>query len=266
MTLVEVVLTLSISGLVLAPIMLLSLTATRQYGDTSERGDALARCQRTADRIADLLESATRASVVTVPAAPAWDDEISYDALTSVALTNGTVAVRGMRIRWRRDPADANDGADNDGDGLVDEGEVVVTHDVGLASQRETVLVRRVPELLDGEAANGSDDNGNGLADEAGFVVARVGNSVTLWLTAATAGRTGARELRLSTTQRTVRVRNWPCRDCAQQAVSERHAPAAPRSSRRSCSSSCSRSSPSRSRRARAPCTASGSPPSSGRS
>jgi hypothetical protein len=73
------------------------------------------------------------------------------------------------RIEWRPDPNDPTDGADNDGDGLVDEGEIVISRNFGSAGQQDTVIATSVPRLLLGELPNGADDNGNGLQDEAGL-------------------------------------------------------------------------------------------------
>jgi hypothetical protein len=88
------------------------------------------------------------------------------------------------RIEWRPDPNDPTDGADNDGDGLVDEGEIVISRNFGSAGQLDTVIATSVPRLLLGELANGADDNGNGLQDEAGLSFERLADgSVRVRLT-----------------------------------------------------------------------------------
>jgi hypothetical protein len=96
----------------------------------------------------------------------------------------GTTFSPVTRIEWRPDPNDPTDGADNDGDGLVDEGEIVISRNFGSAGQLDTVIATSVPRLLLGEAANGVDDNGNGLQDEAGFSFERLADgSVRVRLT-----------------------------------------------------------------------------------
>jgi hypothetical protein len=88
------------------------------------------------------------------------------------------------RIEWRPDPNDPNDGADNDGDGLTDEGEIVISLNFGSAGQLDTVIATGVPRLLLGEVQNGADDNGNGLQDEAGLSFERLADgSVRVRLT-----------------------------------------------------------------------------------
>lgn len=79
--------------------------------------------------------------------------------------------------------AEADNGIDDDGDGLVDEGVVALYRDWGGANEQRIVLVKNVSELQAGEAANGADDNGNGMTDEPGFAASVVGDVVTLSLT-----------------------------------------------------------------------------------
>ncbi len=72
-------------------------------------------------------------------------------------------------IEFQYDPRDPNDGLDNNGNGLVDEGRVVRRINPGQANEQVLVIVTGVSEFLQGEIANGIDDNGNGLIDEAGL-------------------------------------------------------------------------------------------------
>ena len=76
-----------------------------------------------------------------------------------------------------------DDGLDNNGNGLVDEGRVVLTENLGGADERDRILARRVRELLEGELDNGVDDNGNGLVDEKGFSFERMGESLVIRMT-----------------------------------------------------------------------------------
>lgn len=84
-----------------------------------------------------------------------------------------------------------DDGVDNNGDGLVDEGQIVLVRDLGLASERRVVICRNVAELAEGEVVNNLDDNGNGVRDEAGFNVQRVGDVLTVRVTLQAIGETG---------------------------------------------------------------------------
>lgn len=78
---------------------------------------------------------------------------------------------------------DPNDGKDNDGDGCVDEGLLVLRQDPGGPNDRTVVLARHVREYLEGEEPNGLDDNGNGLVDERGLCVSVSGGVYTIRLT-----------------------------------------------------------------------------------
>jgi prepilin-type N-terminal cleavage/methylation domain-containing protein len=111
------------------------------------------------------------------------------------------------RIAFEQDPNDADDGADNDGDGLVDEGRLVWIEAVGTASERRTVLTTDVSEMLEGEIdANGTDDNGNDLIDEPGFCLEFVGSHVVVRLTLEELDHLGNRIRRSAT--RSVTARN----------------------------------------------------------
>jgi hypothetical protein len=80
---------------------------------------------------------------------------------------------------------------DNDGDGAVDEGMVVLLLDAGLPTQETLVLARGVARYLDGEEANGVDDNGNGYVDEKGFLIEVHEQALRLHLTLVRTGREG---------------------------------------------------------------------------
>jgi len=113
------------------------------------------------------------------------------------------------RIALEADPTDPDNGGDDDGDGLVDEGRLVWIESVGAADERRQVLAIDVGELLEGEVgANGADDNGNGLVDEAGFSLELAGSSVVVRLTLEELDSIGNRIRRTAT--RSVTARNTP--------------------------------------------------------
>jgi len=86
------------------------------------------------------------------------------------------------RLAFEYEAGEIDDGIDNNGNGLVDEGLVVLTEDVGAPTERRRVLTRWVSELLQGEIDNGIDDNGNGLIDERGFTMVQSGETITILL------------------------------------------------------------------------------------
>jgi len=94
------------------------------------------------------------------------------------------VATTMTAIRFESDPADADDGVDNDTDGLVDEHQIVLVRNLGQADEVRSVILTNVAELLAGETANMADDNANGVIDETGFsIVADGTNTLRLRLT-----------------------------------------------------------------------------------
>jgi len=110
------------------------------------------------------------------------------------------------RIEWQQDPADPDDGIDNDSDGLVDEGRVVWTRNIGEANQSASVLAENVAAYLEGETPDGSDENGNGMSDERGFCLRRAGNEVNIYITIQ--GRDKKFGLLQATVVSSVRLRN----------------------------------------------------------
>jgi hypothetical protein len=86
-------------------------------------------------------------------------------------------------VRFDYEEGELDDGADNNGNGLVDEGCLFWTRDVGEPSEKTHVIARGVREYLEGEEPNLDDDNGNGLEDERGFCLERVGEALVIRLT-----------------------------------------------------------------------------------
>ena len=98
-----------------------------------------------------------------------------------------------------------DDGLDNNGNGLIDEGRLVLTENAGLTNDRR-VITRWVAELLEGELDDGLDNNGNGLVDEPGFLVERIGESLIVRVTLQKRDAEG--RLMTRTARTSVRLRN----------------------------------------------------------
>jgi hypothetical protein len=184
LALIEVVL-VSVMALVTLGSLFLASSANMhalQHGGT--RTDLQARASRLMDRVLRAVHEADRDSLAGLPMAPVPLNAFTYDEPQSVSALDGAVTVATMRIQLEYEPGDPNDGVDNDGDELVDEGRVVLIRDFGQPGEVRTVLCSGVRELLEGELPNGGDDNGNGLIDERGLCVtwdgARMAVRVTL--------------------------------------------------------------------------------------
>lgn len=87
------------------------------------------------------------------------------------------------RLSLELEPTELDNGLDDDGDGLVDERELILLVDESGAANR-TRLASGLRELAAGEVANGLDDDGDGLIDEPGFAVRREGNLLLVQLSA----------------------------------------------------------------------------------
>ncbi len=111
-----------------------------------------------------------------------------------------------VRIARVAAPEDLNNGQDDDCDDVVDEGNSMLTRDVGSAGQAAFLLCTRVCELAQDELAHGHDDNGNGLADEAGFSIQRIGNMPTIRLSVEEPGQGG--ETGVATVSTSITLRN----------------------------------------------------------
>jgi len=121
--------------------------------------------------------------------------------------TAGKVPLFGpvQRLALELEPSELDNGLDDDADGLVDEGLVTWTTDLGGPSPRRAVLATGVGELLEGELANGADDNGNGLTDEPGLVFDADGERLILRLTLQ---RTNDGRVSVRTSETSILLRN----------------------------------------------------------
>ncbi len=160
------------------------------------------RANESLNRIAETLLPAG-AATLSPAAAPLGSSFLDFQVpatVTSAGIGWGNAA----RLERQADPADPDDGIDNNGDGRVDEGILVLRRDIGLVSEQSTVLATGVARFLEGEVVNNADDNGNGLDDEAGLVFERTAaGSVIIRLTLEHTQRN-------ATFRRTVEATVWP--------------------------------------------------------
>ncbi len=173
-TLLEILIALTILGLLLSSVGLLANGSKNAFSRGTTVSAMELRTGLTSDVIqrelslaltgslSPEIQSGQRVTELTYVRAVGWEGE-----------TTITTAPRTLRIEF--DTAEANNGADDDGDGLIDEGILVLIEDVGLPTERRRVLARGLAEYAEGEIFNGVDDNGDGLADESGFAIERMG-------------------------------------------------------------------------------------------
>lgn len=205
-TLVELSISVTVLALVGGSIGAIVLSGRHAYDQGMRVSSIEMQARRTLDRVATEFTGAVRTSLTTNPTAPLGASTLQFRQCEG---SGGGVVLTSppMRIAWRSDPRDANDGVDNDNDGLIDEGEVVLTRDVGAVDETEAVLVRNVAEYLEGETPNLGDDNGNGLNDERGLsFVMDADGTMTIRLTLAALDPDNRVVLR--TTETSVHLRN----------------------------------------------------------
>jgi len=180
-TLVEVIVAAAILVLMMTGLGLITNTSQSAYRSTMLVASADVRARRALTRIASELSSVGGSVIAPDPTSVFGTDTIQYQRATGVV--GGAVAWSPTaQLGFEYAPGEANDGVDNDGDGVIDNGVVVLTLNLGMANQQRVVLCNGVSELADGEVLNGVDDNGNGVADESGLSIQRVGDVMIIRL------------------------------------------------------------------------------------
>jgi hypothetical protein len=204
-SLIELCIALTLLIIVLGLPALLLDTSSRAFSTGSRSSEVDLAARRALDTIAERLSGSGAADIVgLLPGQPS--SSIVFRAATGYA-GNAIVWGNDERIELQVEPGEVIDGADNDGDGLIDEQRVLWTRDLGLPSERTQVLCTRVRRSLEGEIpGNAKDDNGNGFVDEAGLMITIDGESIGLALTVERRDAFGTAILH--TARRTVALRN----------------------------------------------------------
>ncbi len=167
-TLVEVVLVAALFSAVLGSVIAVLRSSTRacQVGSTTGHLEAIV--NRTLDRIAERLQASSHTTITPSLASPFSSPQIDFQR--TIGYAAGVVTWSPTeRIGFAYRPGEIDNGVDDDGDGIADDGRVVWTQDVGLATQTSTPWAEGVTEYLQGEIQNNLDDNRNGLIDERGL-------------------------------------------------------------------------------------------------
>ena len=82
---------------------------------------------RCLERISRTIEFADESLLASAPPGPLGKDDVTFQ--TPASFEGGVVQWTGQRIFAELEPGEIDDGADNDGDGLVDERRVVLVQD-----------------------------------------------------------------------------------------------------------------------------------------
>lgn len=204
-TLVEVAVSSVLFAVILLATMGATLSAQHEFDDAQARERVTNRTQRAIETVRDAFVDAGLTGMTPLPTPPLGSDRLTFRTPTGLAAGAVTWGAP-TTVRFENSPDDPDNNLDDDGDGLVDEGRVVLVREVGTANESQVVLATDVPERMPGETANNVDDNGNGLVDETGLAFSLEGNVLTIFL--ATAGRAEAGHVLVNVQQTSVSIRN----------------------------------------------------------
>jgi len=205
-TMVEVMISMAVTGIMMSFLFLIQSSGGKVASQATHDDETQSRLTRAMERIATELRTVVDASI--------WEDlsglSNDTDVLTfqqAISLDIGGVTQGPVvRVAFEPEPGELRDDLDNDGDGLVDEGLVVLTRDPGGPAEMKTVLCRNVREYFEGELLDLQDDNENGLVDEPGFHIQRVGDQLLLRLSVEDRSRAGATVIHSGEAR--IRIRN----------------------------------------------------------
>lgn len=186
-TLIEMVLSITALAVVIGTAALGAKQAGDQFRTTRTRSAVEKTTATTARRVVEELRAAGLATLVPDPTP--WSSDVAFQSLAGlqvVPVAGGGLdwaAVPLSELRFEYEAGELDDGLDNNGNGLVDEGVLVFRRSIGTADEQRVVLCHGVSEFAEGELPNGVDDNGNGIVDEGGFSLERDGSVLHVRLT-----------------------------------------------------------------------------------
>jgi hypothetical protein len=186
-SLMEAAMAVAISSLILGAAGMFQMQAQTLSKATQRSIGIQERVERALALLSRELAGAGVSTFAPDPTSSLGSDNLTFQTPSSVSNTGVVTLKPPVTIALLMDSGEADNGLDDDEDGLVDERRLVVTRGVGTVNQKSTVICHGVAEWLEGELSNGADDNGNGVSDEHGFSVQRVGDLLYVRLTLETA-------------------------------------------------------------------------------
>lgn len=189
MTLLETMLALIVFAIVMGAVGATVITGGGAFNQNLVSSSVEIRAQRMVDRIAAEIGNAGVASLsgpgadLFAPAGSSAGELAWIDFRQNDGYAGGVTWGTNSRISLVYD--EANDGVDNNSNGLVDECRIVLTRDQGGPNEQEVRWGGFVREYLEGETPDLADENGNGLVDERGlsFDLDPATNTLTIRLT-----------------------------------------------------------------------------------
>ncbi len=180
--LVEILISASIALLALGTIGLATSSNVNAFEAGNLRAGLIAKASQALERVVREVESADEASLTGVAAWPGVAVSTTFDVPATLTLSTGALTWSTHRLELVFEPGEVDDGADNDGDGMVDEGQLVYTRAFGTPQAMPIVLATGVAEFAAGETFDGTDENGNGAIDERGLALSFDGTRLRIEL------------------------------------------------------------------------------------
>ncbi len=168
LTMIEILISTFIFATVLGLVGLTLITGTGTYKQDMQSSNQFSKANSLLDKVTKELTMISIGSLNPNPAPPLGSAVLDFRQLADWA-AGAVVLSPTHRIQWQLAPGELNNGIDDNNDGLIDEGAVIMIRDVFGANPTTITLGKNVAEFLEGEIPNGNDDNGNGLDDEAGL-------------------------------------------------------------------------------------------------
>lgn len=190
-TLMEVVISIAVLSVILGAVGLFQVRGQKASQVVQQQADLQRRADRALQTISHELTGAGIHTLAPDPTSNFGSDTLTFQTPRSVSGTGVVTWNAPSTITLQMGNGEADNGLDDNHNGLTDERQLVITRGVGTANPRTTVICTGVAEQLQGELSNGIDDNGNGIVDEHGFCVRRVGSLLYLYLTVEKAAERG---------------------------------------------------------------------------
>lgn len=181
-TLIESLISVALLAVLFLAVLQTSSRASDAFDEGGVEHELWTRTQRALERIATEVELGDGGLLSAAVLSELGASEVTFQVPED--FVDGAVQwSTPIRIVAELEPGELDDGLDNDGDGFVDERQVLRITAPGTPDEQRLVLVRGVAELQEGELDNDADDNANGLVDEPGLVFSAVGDLLTIRLT-----------------------------------------------------------------------------------
>ncbi|MFT7670332.1 MAG: hypothetical protein ACI8X5_003040 [Planctomycetota bacterium] len=186
---IETMIALVVFAIVMGAVGATVLTGGGAFNQNLVSSSAEIRAQRMVDRIVSEISNAGSGTLsgpgadLFVPTGSSAGEQAWIDFQQNEGYAGGVTWGTNSRIALIYD--EANDGVDNNSNGLIDECRVVLIRDQGGPSEQTVRWGGYVREYLQGETPDLADENGNGMVDERGlsFELDPITNTLTIRLT-----------------------------------------------------------------------------------